>query len=202
MQTSYPQRYFDELYTHNQGDPWCYGQRWYEIRKRQISLAVLPKPKFKSIFEVGCSTGVMSAQLAQRSDAIYCLDAHPTALAQAQQNLAAYSHVCLKQGIIPQDLPQQSFDLIVISEVLYYLNASDLTKVMAWLNQQLVNGACLLACHWRKRIDDFEFDGDQIHQQLKQHLMARHELGLQDHDFNLDLWWADTKSVAQHEGLR
>ncbi|KGT47721.1 MULTISPECIES: hypothetical protein [Acinetobacter] len=39
---AYQHEYFAELYRENNGDPWRYEQRWYEQRKRDITLAVLP----------------------------------------------------------------------------------------------------------------------------------------------------------------
>ena len=60
---AYDQEYFDALYALNQGDPWHYEQRWYEQRKRQICLAVLPRLQFDSAIEIGCSNGIFSQEL-------------------------------------------------------------------------------------------------------------------------------------------
>ena len=47
-------RYFDGLFAGND-DPWAFRQRWYEQRKRAITLAALPRPRYRSVFEPGLS---------------------------------------------------------------------------------------------------------------------------------------------------
>lgn len=111
---AYDQEYFDALYALNQGDPWQYEQRWYEQRKRQICLAVLPSLQFDSAIEIGCSNGIFSQELAQRTNSLMCLDANDTAIQLAQQRLQDYSHVQVLQRIVPDDLPKQKFQLIEI----------------------------------------------------------------------------------------
>ncbi|MDU6160614.1 MAG: class I SAM-dependent methyltransferase, partial [Acinetobacter sp.] len=59
--------YFEDLYRHN-SDPWGYDFHWYEARKRQICLALLTKPRYLKVLEVGCSNGHLSFHLAQRAD--------------------------------------------------------------------------------------------------------------------------------------
>lgn len=53
-------RYFDGLVAGND-DPWAFRQRWYEQRKRAITLAALPRPHYRAIFEPGCANGELSA---------------------------------------------------------------------------------------------------------------------------------------------
>lgn len=200
MKTAYDAAYFEQLYTQNKGDPWQYEQRWYEQRKRDISLAVLPKPQFTQALEIGCSNGVLSTALAKRCTHLLCLDANDIAVTQAKMRLPA--SVTVKQAIVPEALPQQRFDLIVISEILYYLSEQHLLELMTWLNQSLQPEGCILACHWKYPIDHFELNGLLVHQQLKQYLTTAHYLSVHDHDFELDLWYNTAHSLAAQEGLR
>ena len=199
---TYQQEYFDRLYRINQGDPWHYEQRWYEQRKRQICLAILPQPSFDSAIEIGCSNGVFAQELAQRSKELVCLDAHATAVEMARQRLRSYGHVNVQQGIIPLDLPKRKFQLIVVSEILYYLDPHSLEQVLQWLHEALDAGGCLLACHWRAPIVDFHFNGDVIHAYLKENLQYRQVLHLEEADFLVDLWVNAAQSVAEQEGLK
>ncbi|EPN67648.1 methyltransferase, partial [Pseudomonas syringae pv. actinidiae ICMP 19101] len=57
--------YFDELFRNND-DPWAFKQRWYERRKRALTLAALPRERYRAIFEPGCANGELSADLAER----------------------------------------------------------------------------------------------------------------------------------------
>jgi 2-polyprenyl-3-methyl-5-hydroxy-6-metoxy-1,4-benzoquinol methylase len=199
---AYDQEYFDALYALNQGDPWQYEQRWYEQRKRQICLAILPHLQFDSAIEIGCSNGIFSQELARRTNSLMCLDANNTAIHLAQERLQAYPHVQVLQRIVPDDLPEQKFQLIVVSEILYYLNPIALQQVLTWLHTALEPGGCILSCHWRAPISGFSLNGEDVHQYLKAHLNYSHRLSLQDSDFLIDLWLNSAQSVAEQEGLR
>lgn len=71
--------FFDQLYAHN-NDPWAFRERWYEQRKRAITLASLPRQHYPAIFEVGCANGELSAGLAQRTDWLLACDTSTKAL--------------------------------------------------------------------------------------------------------------------------
>ncbi|WP_298141919.1 SAM-dependent methyltransferase [uncultured Acinetobacter sp.] len=193
------QLYFDEIYA-NKDDPWGYEQRWYEQRKRHICLSVLLKPHYQQALEIGCSNGVFSEALAARCDQLLCLDGHFKAVDLARQRLAAYSHVEVQQAWVPTQLPHQSFDLIIVSEILYYLDTVALDEVMTWLNKHLIPGGTLLCCHWRHSIEGFELDGNLVHQHLQQ-LNLDHYLTVKDPDFLIDVWSNASINLAQQEGL-
>lgn len=203
-----PREYFDRLYADN-ADPWHYKTRWYEQRKRAISLAMLPKPQYATAIELGCSNGVLSEALASRCERLLAIDGNAQAITLAKQNLKHLPHVQPQQAIIPDDLPSQSFDLIVISEILYYLNPSQVEQVMAWVEQSLNAQGTLLCVHWRYPIDGFALNGDMVHQQLNQYFNKKNQNSppfyqqthCQDADFLLDIWQKTAHSLAQIEGL-
>ena len=62
------QPYFDDLYRHHP-DPWGFRTRWYETRKRQMTMAALPDRHYPSVFEPGCSIGLLTRLLAARATA-------------------------------------------------------------------------------------------------------------------------------------
>lgn len=192
--------YFDQLYQHT-NDPWHYETRWYEQRKRDICLALLPKAMYPTTLEVGCGNGVFSQLLASRSKALLCIDGHAKAVALASERLQRYQHVTVQQGLIPQALPNARYDLIVMSEILYYLSADDLQAVITWLKQSLNPAGTLLCCHWRYPIEGFGFTGDSVHAQLQQDLCYPRLVHLEDFDFVVDVWQNGDMSVAQYEGL-
>ena len=67
------QPYFDDLYRHHP-DPWGFRTRWYETRKRQMTMAALPDQHYASVFEPGCSIGLLTRLLAARSDRVLAMD--------------------------------------------------------------------------------------------------------------------------------
>ncbi|WP_447505642.1 class I SAM-dependent methyltransferase [Acinetobacter pittii] len=193
--------YFEDLYRHN-NDPWGYDFHWYEARKRQICLALLTKPRYLKVLEVGCSNGHLSFHLAQRADELVCIDVSERAVQLASARLQEFEHVVVENRKIPEDYSIQKFDLILISEMAYYLSKDELHQFIEKLKYSLNDGGEILCCHWRHEIQDFDLNAEQVHQAFQQHFPFHHYLSLNDPDFMIDLWTANTSSLAQQEKLR
>jgi len=193
--------YFEDLYRHN-SDPWGYDAHWYEARKRQICLALLTKPRYPKVLEVGCSNGHLSFHLAQRAEQLVCIDVSESAVRLASERLKELEHVVVENRKIPEDYSIQKFDLILISEMAYYLSKDELHEFIEKLKHSLNDDGEILCCHWRHEIQDFELNAEQVHQAFQQHFPFHHYLSLNDPDFMIDLWTANTSSLAQQEKLR
>lgn len=111
---------FETLYRQNP-DPWNFATSPYERDKYAATLAALPHRPIRRCFEVGCSIGVLTRHLAARCDSLLGIDVADTALTQARHRCADLQNVTLDRMAIPHEWPPGSFDLIVFSEVLYYL---------------------------------------------------------------------------------
>lgn len=193
--------YFDQLFAGND-DPWAFRQRWYERRKRALTLAVLTRPRYSSIFEPGCANGELSAELAPRCDRLVCCDTAAAAVALAKNRLLGFPHAQVHESRLPEQWPTGAFELIVLSELCYYLDADDLHRLVDCALASLTENGQLLACHWRPAIEGCPQTAEQVHTLLQQRLgmppIAQHH----DSDFLLDLWSRDGTSVASHGGLR
>ncbi len=193
-------QYFEVLY-HQSNDPWGYDQHWYEARKRQVCLAVLTQQHYPSVLEIGCSNGHLSIHLAKRCNQLLCVDVSAHAVQLAAQRLQNLNHVSIQQHKIPENFPEQKFDLIVISEVAYYLSSVELQQLIGQLKHSLTPQGEILCCHWRHEIRDFELDALQVHHHLKQSLPFSHYLSLNDPDFMIDIWTVNPSSLAKQQGL-
>jgi hypothetical protein len=71
--------YFDSLYAADP-DPWKFAASPYERDKYALTLEAMPKPRYRSALEVGCSIGVFTKSLASRCDALVAIDAAQTPL--------------------------------------------------------------------------------------------------------------------------
>ena len=151
------QPYFDNLYRHH-SDPWGFRTRWYETRKRQLTTAALPDQHYASMFEPGCSVGLLTRLLAARSDRVLAMDISPAALEEARAGLPP--HVQLQRGSVPADWPSGHFDLVVLSELGYYLDEKDCQR-MATLTVTAARD--LIAVHWRHPVEDYPLAGDHVH---------------------------------------
>lgn len=194
-------RYFEGLFAGN-NDPWGFRQRWYEQRKRLVTLAALPRPHYRAIFEPGCANGELSAALADRCDRLLCCDTSAAAANLARTRLSLSDHAEVRQGRLPVDWPEEKFDLIVFSEIGYYLDRQDLTEVIRRISDSLTADGQLLACHWRPSIDGCPLNARQVHDLIHEQLHLPRLVLHQEADFLLEVWSREPRSVAALEGLR
>ena len=194
------QAHFETLFRQSD-DPWSFRTRWYEARKRALTLACLPAQRFVHGYEPGCANGELSAALAARCERLLVSDGSSHAVALARTRLATLPHVQVIQAWLPQAWPQEHFDLIVISELGYFLDPATLDALADKALDTLQPGGTLLACHWRRPIAQCTLDGDAVHQRLNQRLGLKPLTQLREADFNLDVWSRDGRSVAEREGF-
>ncbi|ATB42202.1 methyltransferase [Cystobacter fuscus] len=117
---SVPMAHFERMYADSE-DPWEYRRRWYERRKRALTLAMLPHARYARAFEPGCSIGELSAELAARCDALLVGDGSEAAVRVARRRLAPWPHVRVEQRLLPDSWPEGTFELVVLGEFGYYL---------------------------------------------------------------------------------
>jgi len=160
-----PAGYFEAMYR-AAPDPWGFAERWYERRKYAISLALLPAERYRRAFEPGCSVGVFSRLLGPRCDWLLSCDLAAAAVQKAGEQTANLPQVRVEQREIPRQWPSGRFDLIVLSEVLYYFGDHDLEQVLKQAAACLEPDGTLLAVHWRHPVADYPRSGDDVHQAL------------------------------------
>jgi SAM-dependent methyltransferase len=157
--------HFDRLWA-SENDPWGLESSWYEDRKRALSVAALPEPRYRRALEPGCAGGALSELLAPRCAELHCLDVADPALERARTRLAPYRHVRVGRGGIPDDLPAGPFDLVVVSEVAYYLGTPDRAALWRTVVDALEPGGTVLAVHWIREAPEYPVTGDQVHDEL------------------------------------
>lgn len=131
--------HFESLYRAS-SDPWNYVASPYEQQKYAATLAGLLRPHYASVIEVGCSIGVLSARLCLRCDRFLGLDLSPSALQLARKRLAHCRDVALRQVEVPRQWPRRKADLIMLSEVLYYLDEAELAALARHVDGSLMPG--------------------------------------------------------------
>ncbi|HEV3382467.1 MAG TPA: SAM-dependent methyltransferase [Trebonia sp.] len=195
--------YFRDRYA-SSADPWGLAERWYEARKYALTLAVLPRQRYGAAFEPGCSIGVLTAQLAPRCDRLLACDVVPDAVAAARSRAAGLSGVRVERRVIPGEWPPGSFDLIVLSELLYYFDDADLGQVLGLGIGSLRPSGQILAVHWRHPAPDHPRTGDEVHEDLAAHPGLARLARYRDPDFTAEVYGradGDLRSVAQAGGI-
>jgi len=139
-----------------QGDPWGYQTSRYEQAKYRATLAACGPGPFASALELGGSIGVFSAMLAPRCRRLTTIDFAPSAVAAARERLRGQPQVSVLLGEIPAALAAArasspgagAHDLVVASEILYYLDDRALAETLSLLERALQPGGRLVAVHW------------------------------------------------------
>ncbi|GAA5225579.1 PIG-L family deacetylase [Paeniglutamicibacter antarcticus] len=164
---------FDSLYTRTP-DPWHYLGSPYEERKRAVTIASLPKARYCTAMELGCSIGVLTGELAGRTDVLVAVDASGVALKAARERLTGMPHVTLVHAVLPHQFPDTApgtQELVVVSEIGYFLAPDELDLLLGRCHEALAPGGHLLLCHWLHPVHGWPLDGEQVH-------AAAHRLGM------------------------
>ncbi len=176
---------FERLYEESP-DPWGYRTSSYEQQKYAATLAALPRRTHGLALEVGCSIGVFTGQLATRCEHLLAIDFSLSALELARRNLQSAGNVDLLRAAFPEETPPGSWDLIVCSEVLYYLQPPALADAIGWIKTQLSFGASVLVVSWRGIGRDEPLTGDEVHDRLARELARWHVLDARRERYRLD----------------
>jgi cyclopropane fatty-acyl-phospholipid synthase-like methyltransferase len=152
-----------------QADPWGYETSAYERAKYDATILACGPGPHECALELGSSIGVLSQRLAPTCRRLVTIDGAPTAIRAARARLAGSgSGVEVLQGRIPDDVPAGPYDLVVASEILYYLDEEALRQTFALLRRQMEPDARLVAVHWRRPGPERPFTAAEIHGYLRE----------------------------------
>ncbi len=178
--------YFDDLWS-GSDDPWDHATRWYETRKYRLTADALPRERYRRAFEPGCGTGVLTTLLAPRADALLAMERHPHGAAATARRTRGLENVRVVTGTVPHQWPEGSFDLIVLSELLYYLDESTLQATIDLVAASLEVDGHVVAVHYRPVVEAHTWTGDEVHGWLLDQPGWRHGTHILDDDFILDV---------------
>jgi len=128
--------YFASMYRADP-DPWGFDTRFYEQRKYDLTMAALPRSHYESGFEPGCSNGALTVRLASRCATLASCDIVESAVERSRARTSMLDHVHVEVARFPEQWPAGSFDLVVWSEVAYYLGDHSLDLAVRTLRERL-----------------------------------------------------------------
>lgn len=137
---------FDNLYRSDR-DPWKVHTSPYEREKYSATLHALGRPSYGRALELGCSIGAMTPLLADRCESLLAIDVSDVALGHARAHCHA-KNVTFRRADIPEEWPSGSFDLVVLSEILYFLSAQEVAASAARTAGALNEGGEALLVNW------------------------------------------------------
>lgn len=154
--------FFNKMYEQNQ-DPWNFESCEYEKEKYRKTLAVIPGEQYNKGFEIGCANGLLTSMLAERCAYLLAVDASSIAVRNAKKRMRPFPNVSIMEMEIPKEFPREKFDLMLLSEVGYFLTEEDLTIARDRMIDCLLTGAHLLLVHWTPPVSEFPLTGDEVH---------------------------------------
>ena len=121
----------------------------------------MPKARYQSALEVGL--------LDRRFDPVACscaatpwceIDAAQSALVEAKRRCADLPAVRFEHMFVPEQWPEGGFDLILLSEVVYYLNPEDVGRLANRVTHSLAHGGSVILVHWTG-LTNYPLSGDE-----------------------------------------
>ena len=195
---SLPASYFEAIYERD-ADPWRFRTSAYERAKYDATLAALPRARYRRALEVGCSIGVLTRDLAPRCDALLAVDAAEKALAAARAACADRANVEFALLRAPGEWPNGGapFDLILLSEVVYYFDRADVARLADRVRGTLAPGGDCLLVHWIGDTD-YPLSGDDAASASSKPPRASPSVIRQERSerYRLDLLQAETEAAT------
>jgi SAM-dependent methyltransferase len=179
--------YFEDLYAESK-DPWGFETSAYERRKYERTLESLGDRRFRRALEAGSSIGVFTAMLAPRCDELVAVDTSEKAVEIARERLSEQGHVRVERRTLPEEMPEDPFDLIVASEVLYYWPREVVLGALRRFEEILAPGGVLVAFHWRKETKTYPLQGDEVHELFLEHTRLTNVKATKEPEYRLDVF--------------
>lgn len=113
--------FFNDLWM--RGDPWELETSNWEHERYARLLAMLDQPRYGRILEIGCGAGTFTRRLAGLADKVLALDVSSEAIDRARAAQSDLKQIEFRVGnIMDYNLREEEpWDLIVMSETVYYL---------------------------------------------------------------------------------
>lgn len=134
------------------GDPWDHRSSPYEAGKYDATLTVIGEGPFRLALEIGCGNGTLARRLAPRCRSLLAMECIPAAAALARAALSGFVQASVVQGAAPQDLPDIRPDLVLLSEVLYFLTPTEIRALGRWLLARCAGP--VIAVNWTGPTDE------------------------------------------------
>ena len=181
--------YFKGVYNASD-DPWNFETSEYEAAKYAATIAALPKAYYENVLELGCSIGVLTKLLHAKADHLLATDISDKALRIAAKRCENLNNISFKKLNFQHHIPADNYDLIMISEVAYYLSSDDWKQLVGKLYDILeVNGNIVLV-HWLPVVDDYPQTGDEVHQNFEKVIKnnMKNIFNSRAQNYRIDVW--------------
>lgn len=185
---------FDRLFADG-ADPWGFETSDYERAKFDATIAALGDRRFGHALEIGCAFGVLSERLAVRCGRLTALDVSGVAVTRALERAGASGFAKRARFLraeVPGEWPAGCYDLVVLSEVLYFLDPHEVDAVARLCARDLAPDGTCLVVNWTGA-NDRPLDGNAAARRFLAGLGALRRGANDTHradGYRLDVWEA------------
>ncbi|RJP72998.1 MAG: glycosyltransferase [Ignavibacteriales bacterium] len=150
---TYDKSYFENLFLQKE-DPWNYTSEYERIKYEQ-TLSLLPEREIETALEIGCAEGTFTKMLAPKVKNLVASDISPTAIERSEQYCSDQNNIRFTLlDVYKENIPGR-FDVIICSEVLYYLDGvKELSIVAKKIADALNPNGVLIMAHANVIVDD------------------------------------------------
>lgn len=174
---------------------------WYEQRRFELVAAMLPREFYLDAFDPACGTGELSAILAARCEYLLASDCGEDEVRRATQRLAGFNADVTRMDV-RHEWPERRYDLVVLVELLPYLETAEIDAVLHRSAAHLLPGGHLVVGQWRRPVVDGGLDGDEISARARSLQGTRPLARYEDADYVIDvLGHQDAATLPTEEGL-
>jgi len=150
--------FFEELW--RQPDPWALGSSAFERQRYARLIGALDDRRYGRVLEIGCRAGRFTRMLSSLAERIVALDISPTAIDRARKDRAPDGVEFRAVNVLDFDVRGEGpWDLVVMSETIYYLGWLYSFFVVGWLCSELLAatrpGGRLLLANTTGEIGDY-----------------------------------------------
>ncbi|SDB79954.1 Methyltransferase domain-containing protein [Raineyella antarctica] len=168
-------------------EPW--ETSWSERRHYDLVAAMLPNEFYGDVFDPACGTGELSAMIAARSEYMLATDLREEAVRQTLVRLAGFNADVFVMDL-RDDWPERRFDLIVLHELLPFLDPDDVGGIVRRAVAYLVPDGHLVIGHGRRSASGGA-NGDEISVRARSTPGTRLLASYQDPDYVIDVLGRD-----------
>lgn len=158
-------QHFDALYEGN-ADPWDYAASPAEAFKRRAVGQMLGAARGGVCLELGCGNGTSTVALAPRFARLVAVDGAARAVALARDKVGESRRVQVLHRRLPEGFPHGHYDVIVASEVLYYLPPRARKSTLLAVRAALCPDGCFVVANATATFGDSELSPALLIDQL------------------------------------
>jgi 2-polyprenyl-3-methyl-5-hydroxy-6-metoxy-1,4-benzoquinol methylase len=135
---------FDPVYSRAERDAWRYAENPFEKKRFDLVVDALKGLTVGKALEVGCAEGHLTHRLAGRVNQLLACDIVDTAIERAREYCSELKNVQFVNLDVRSRWPDDLFDLLIYSDVLYYFSKAEIKRVIHDSAQHVREGGHLL----------------------------------------------------------